>query len=69
MSADLRLIVLFGLAVLFMVGAIANSAPREADVDIQDSFIAFDAAEVFDLPILEEECVAEPSPLSRIQAL
>jgi len=61
MKADWRLIILLALAVIFMVGAIPHS-PQP--LYIEDNFIAFDTAEVFDLPVLEDECV-EPSPLDK----
>ncbi len=62
MKADWRLVILLALAVIFMVGAIPHSSPQP--LYIEDNFIAFDTAEVFDLPVLEDECV-EPSPLDK----
>jgi hypothetical protein len=62
MNADWRLIILLVLAVAFMVSAIPHSSPP---VYIEDNFVAFDAAEVFGLPVSEYECL-EPSPLDKM---
>ena len=67
MKADWRLIILLALAIVFMVSAMQQPASQE--VSIEGDFIEFNTAEVFDLPIIEEECLEPVSPLSRLPAL
>jgi hypothetical protein len=67
MKADWRLIVLLALAIVFTASAI-QPQPRQP-VYIEGNFIDFDTAEVFDMPILEEDCLEEPSPLYPLPAL
>jgi hypothetical protein len=63
MKADWRLIILLVLAVVFMASAIHH--PVQQEVSIEGSFIAFDKAQVFDIPSIEEECQA-PSPIDKM---
>jgi hypothetical protein len=63
MKADWRLIILLILAAVFMVSAIQQHSSQP--LYIEDNFIAFDTAKVFDLPALEDECF-EPSPLDKM---
>lgn len=65
MKADWRLVILLVLAVVFMVSAIPQTPTQP--LYIEDNFIAFDTAKVFDLPVLEDECF-EPSPLDKMPA-
>jgi hypothetical protein len=62
MKADFRLIILLVLAVVFMGSAVQQPSPQP--LYIEDNFIEFNTAEVFDLPVLEQECF-EPSPLDK----
>ncbi len=60
MKADWRLIMLLALAIVFAASAM-QPQPRQP-VYIEGNFIAFDTAEVFGMPVLEDECF-EPSPV------
>ncbi len=67
---DFRLVLLLIIAVIFLYSAVQKNAVTTNSVySIEGDFIEFNTAEVFDLPVIESDCLEESSPLSRSQVL
>ncbi len=66
---DFRLVLLLIIAVIFLCSAVQKSAIPIEPAVVEESFIQFDTSEIFDLPVIESDCLEESSLPSRLPVL